>query len=159
MFWSSGSTQVHVFWSRLAVWLGPFFLRFSPMKTQWADIYSEWLIYSQVNSSCVIWNHCEWIWFVNISSSQPLGGILWGGLTVEGAVRSAVHLPEGLRKDINVILGISAQETFSTGLRGRGVWMSLMGMASVSWFYLFNIQVRANCTTACNIQVAQQYVN
>lgn len=33
-----------------------------------------------------------------------------------------------------------------------------MGMASVSWFYLFNIQVRANCTTACNIQAALQYV-
>lgn len=31
-------------------------------------------------------------------------------------------------------------------------------MASVSWFYLFNIQVRANCTTACNIQAALQYV-
>ena len=34
----------------------------------------------------------------------------------------------------------------------------VMGMASVSWFYLFNIQVRANCTTACNIQAALQYV-
>lgn len=33
-----------------------------------------------------------------------------------------------------------------------------MGMASVSWLYLFNIQVRANCTTACNIQAALQYV-
>lgn len=33
-----------------------------------------------------------------------------------------------------------------------------MGMASVSWFYLVNIQVRANCTTACNIQAALQYV-
>lgn len=33
-----------------------------------------------------------------------------------------------------------------------------MEMASVSWFYLFNIQVRANCTTACNIQAALQYV-
>lgn len=33
-----------------------------------------------------------------------------------------------------------------------------MGMASVSRFYLFNIQVRANCTTACNIQAALQYV-
>lgn len=33
-----------------------------------------------------------------------------------------------------------------------------MEMASVSWFYLFNIQVRANCTTACNIQAALRYV-
>lgn len=33
-----------------------------------------------------------------------------------------------------------------------------MGMASVSPLYLFNIQVRANCTTACNIQAALQYV-
>lgn len=32
------------------------------------------------------------------------------------------------------------------------------GMALISWFYLFNIQVRANCTTACNIQAALQYV-
>lgn len=36
--------------------------------------------------------------------------------------------------------------------------LCVMGMASVSWFYLFNIQVRANCTTACNIQAALQYV-
>lgn len=34
----------------------------------------------------------------------------------------------------------------------------VMRMASASWFYLFNIQVRANCTTACNRQAALQYV-
>lgn len=32
------------------------------------------------------------------------------------------------------------------------IWEWLLG------FYLFNIQVRANCTTACNIQAALQYV-
>lgn len=31
-------------------------------------------------------------------------------------------------------------------------------MASVSWFDLFNIQVRANCTTACDTQAARQEV-
>lgn len=36
--------------------------------------------------------------------------------------------------------------------------LRVMGMASVSWIYLFNIQVRANCTTACNIQAALRYV-
>lgn len=52
-------------------------------------------------------------------------------------------------------------ETFSTGLRDAeqtAVVLCMMEMASVSWFYLFNIQVRANCTTACNIQAALRYV-
>lgn len=50
---------------------------------------------------------------------------------------------------------------FSTKLRDVEVEFRcrcVMGMASVSQFYLFNIQVRANCTTACNRQAALQYV-
>lgn len=34
----------------------------------------------------------------------------------------------------------------------------VMRMASASWFSPLNIQVRANCTTACNRQAALQYV-
>lgn len=66
-------------------------------------------------------------------------------------------------RDINVILGIGLRD-IQHRTEGRGLDCSgfrclcVMGMASVSWFYLFNIQVRANCTTACNIQAALQYV-
>lgn len=66
-------------------------------------------------------------------------------------------------RDINVILGFGLRD-IQHRTEGRGLDCSgfgclcVMGMASVSWFYLFNIQVRANCTTACNIQAALQYV-
>lgn len=75
---------------------------------------------------------------------------------------STVRLPEGRGHQRN--LGIFLWETFSTKLRDveqtavEFKCLGVMGMASVSWFYLFNIQVRANCTTACNIQAALQYV-
>lgn len=63
-------------------------------------------------------------------------------------------------------LGVEFCQTFSTELRDvekdckveSTMSFALWGMASVSWLYLFNIQVRANCTTACNIQAALQYV-
>lgn len=66
-------------------------------------------------------------------------------------------------RDINVILGFGLRD-IQHRTEGRGLdctgfgCLCVMGMASVSWFYLFNIQVRANCTTACNIQAALQYV-
>lgn len=95
------------------------------------------------------------------TSSQPLGGILWCGITVRGAARSAQYSTSS--RDINVILGFGLRD-IQHRTEGRGLDCSgfgclcVMGMASVSWFYLFNIQVRANCTTACNIQAALQYV-
>lgn len=101
------------------------------------------------------------------TSPQPLGGILWCGVTVRGAVRSAQYycavqyIFQRVEERHQRNLGIQFEDIqHRTEERGTDCsWvLCVMGMASVSWFNLINIQVRANCTTACNIQAALQYV-
>lgn len=114
--------------------------------------------------------HISDLYILIHTPSQPLGGILWCGITVRGAVRSAqyyctvLYIFQRVQERHHVIWGFSLRDIQH---RTQGVELTavefkclngVMGMASVSWFYLFNIQVRANCTTACNIQAALQYV-